>query len=117
SLPYPVRAFRRNAILGRHATPMLASRGCARRCSFCSIHMFYRTAPGKVVRVRKPAKVIEEMLYLQRHHGVRVILFQDDDFPLWGPAGRRWADELIGRMYDAGLVERILWKISCRAEY
>jgi radical SAM superfamily enzyme YgiQ (UPF0313 family) len=70
-----------------------------------------------VVRVRKPAKVIEEMLYLHRHHGVRVILFQDDDFPLWGPAGRRWADELVGRMYDAGLVNRVLWKISCRAEY
>jgi radical SAM superfamily enzyme YgiQ (UPF0313 family) len=79
--------------------------------------MFYRTAPGKVVRVRKPAKVIEEMLYLHRHHGARVILFQDDDFPLWGPAGRRWVDELVGRMHDAGLVDRVLWKISCRAEY
>jgi anaerobic magnesium-protoporphyrin IX monomethyl ester cyclase len=117
SLPYPYRPFDPEQIGGFPTLPLLASRGCARRCTFCSIHMFYRTAPGKVVRVRKPAKVIEEMLYLQRHHGVRVILFQDDDFPLWGPAGRRWADELIGRMYDAGLVDRILWKISCRAEY
>jgi radical SAM superfamily enzyme YgiQ (UPF0313 family) len=57
------------------------------------------------------------MLYLHRHYNVRVILFQDDDFPLWGPAGRRWADELVGRMYDHGLVDRVLWKISCRAEY
>ena len=117
SLPYPYRPFEPQQIGGFPTLPLLASRGCARRCSFCSIHTFYRNAPGKVVRVRKPVHVIEEMLYLLRHHGVRVILFQDDDFPLWGPAGRRWADELVGRMYDAGLVERMIWKISCRAEY
>lgn len=117
SLPFPYRPFDAEQIGGFPTLPLLASRGCARRCSFCSIHTFYRTAPGKVVRVRKPEKVIEEMLYLHRHHGVRIILFQDDDFPLWGPAGRRWADELVGRMYDAGLVDRVLWKISCRAEY
>ena len=117
SLPYPYRPFEPEQMGGFLTLPLLASRGCARRCSFCSIHMFYRTAPGKVVRVRKPVKVVEEMLYLLEHHGVRVILFQDDDFPLWGPAGRRWADELVGRMYDAGLVDRMIWKISCRAEY
>lgn len=117
SLPYPYRPFEPQQIGGFPTLPLLASRGCARRCSFCSIHTFYRNAPGKVVRVRKPAKVVEEMQYLLEHHGVRVILFQDDDFPLWGPAGRRWADELVGRMYDAGLVDRMIWKISCRAEY
>jgi len=117
SLPYPYRPFEPEQIGGFPTLPLLASRGCARRCSFCSIHTFYRTAPGKVVRVRKPAKVVEEMLYLLQHHGVRVILFQDDDFPIWGPAGRRWADELVERMYDAGLVDRMIWKISCRAEY
>jgi anaerobic magnesium-protoporphyrin IX monomethyl ester cyclase len=117
SLPYPYRPFEPERIGGFPTLPLLASRGCARRCSFCSIHTFYRTAPGKVVRVRKPVNVVEEMLYLLQHHGVRVILFQDDDFPLWGPAGRRWADELVARMYDAGLVDRMIWKISCRAEY
>jgi radical SAM superfamily enzyme YgiQ (UPF0313 family) len=35
-------------------------RGCARTCSFCSIHNFYRTAPGKVVRTRRPAEVVRE---------------------------------------------------------
>jgi radical SAM superfamily enzyme YgiQ (UPF0313 family) len=117
SLPYPYRPFEPEQMGGFLTLPLLASRGCARRCSFCSIHTFYRTAPGKVVRVRKPAKVVEEMLYLLQDHGVRIILFQDDDFPLWGPAGRRWADELVGRMYDAGLVDRMIWKVSCRAEY
>ena len=117
SLPYPYRPFEPEQIGGFPTLPLLASRGCARRCSFCSIHTFYRTAPGKVVRVRKPVKVVEEMLHLLQDHSVRIILFQDDDFPIWGPAGRRWAEELVGRMYDAGLVERMIWKISCRAEY
>jgi len=117
SLPYPYRPYDAETIGGFPTLPLLASRGCARRCSFCSIHMFYRNAPGKVVRVRKPERVVEEMLHLHHHHNVRVILFQDDDFPLWGPVGRRWADELAGRMHEAGLPGRVIWKISCRAEY
>jgi anaerobic magnesium-protoporphyrin IX monomethyl ester cyclase len=117
SLPFPYRAHGPEHIGGFPTLPLLASRGCIRRCSFCSIHTFYRTAPGKVVRVRKPAMVVEEMLLLHRQHGVRVFLFQDDDFPLWGKKGRRWADELVGRMHDSGLAEKTIWKISCRAEY
>ena len=117
SLPFPRRPYEPQRIAGFPTLPLLASRGCIRRCSFCSIHTFYRTAPGKVVRVRKPEKVIEEMLDLYRHHGVRVFLFQDDDFPLWGKKGRRWADELTSRMHESGLAENTVWKISCRAEY
>ncbi|MFD0345353.1 B12-binding domain-containing radical SAM protein [Kitasatospora aburaviensis] len=73
--------------------------------------------PGKVVRVRKAETVVEEMGLLHREQGVRVFLFQDDDFPLWGRAGRKWVDELAGRLHDTGLAERTIWKISCRAEY
>src|SRR5580693_4543361 len=116
-LPFPDRPYEPERVGGFPTLPVLASRGCVRRCSFCSIHTFYRTAPGKVVRVRKPEKVIEEMLELRRSYGVRVFLFQDDDFPLWGRKGRRWADELIGRMHDSGLADNSIWKISCRAEY
>jgi anaerobic magnesium-protoporphyrin IX monomethyl ester cyclase len=117
SLPFPYRPSKPEQIGGFPTVPVLASRGCVRRCSFCSIHTFYRTAPGKTVRVRKPAKVIEEMLQLHREQGVRVFLFQDDDFPLWGRAGHRWADELVARMHDSGLAARTVWKISCRGEY
>lgn len=51
------------------------------------------------------------MLYDE--HGVRVFLFQDDDFPLWGRAGAKWVDELAHRLRAADLAERVLWKISC----
>jgi radical SAM superfamily enzyme YgiQ (UPF0313 family) len=117
SLPFPYRPYKPEQIGGFPTLPLLASRGCARRCSFCSIHTFYRTAPGKVVRVRKPEKVIDEMLQLHRDFGVRIFLFQDDDFPLWGNAGRRWADELAERLQDSCLAENTIWKISCRGEY
>jgi anaerobic magnesium-protoporphyrin IX monomethyl ester cyclase len=117
SLPFPYRPYEPEQIGGFPTLPLLASRGCVRRCSFCSIHTFYRTAPGKVVRVRKPEKIIEEMLHLHDQYGVRIFLFQDDDFPLWGRTGQSWADELVRRMHDSGLVGRTLWKISCRGEY
>jgi anaerobic magnesium-protoporphyrin IX monomethyl ester cyclase len=117
SLPFPHRPYDADRIGGFLTLPLLASRGCARRCSFCSIHTFYRTAPGKVVRVRKAAKVVEEMLYLERYRQVRIFLFQDDDFPLWRAVGRRWATELANRLHDSGLADRTIWKISCRAEY
>ena len=90
-----MRPYGAERIAGFPTLPVLASRGCVRRCSFCSIHTFYRTAPGKVVRMRRPDKVIEEMQLLHRQHGVRIFLFQDDDFPLWGNKGRR-----VGRRAD-----------------
>jgi len=116
SLPYPVRNLRKNSILGRNATPMLASRGCARTCSFCSIHMFYRTAPGKVVRTRKPAEVAREMRFLLETHDISIFLFQDDDFPLFGPVWHRWAKDFINELHRNRLPGRIAWKINCRAD-
>jgi anaerobic magnesium-protoporphyrin IX monomethyl ester cyclase len=117
SLPFPYRPYRPEQIGGFPTLPLLASRGCVRRCSFCSIHTFYRTAPGRVVRVRKPAQIIEEMLQLHSDYGVRIFLFQDDDFPLWGIRGQRWAEEIVERLQGSGLADRTVWKISCRAEY
>src|SRR5579875_2437708 len=53
---------------------------------------------------------------LERYRGVRVFLFQDDDFPLWRGVGRRWAAELASRLHESGLAERTIWKISWRGE-
>ncbi len=43
-LPYPDRNYEPEAAIGHKALPLLASRGCARTCSFCSIQTF-STAP------------------------------------------------------------------------
>jgi radical SAM superfamily enzyme YgiQ (UPF0313 family) len=115
-LPFPDRDFAPMSILGRKIMPILASRGCARTCSFCSIHTFYRTAPGKVVRLRRPAEVVREMRMLHDELGVSVFLFQDDDFPLFGPKWRAWAGELCDAIEASGLADRIIWKLNCRAD-
>jgi anaerobic magnesium-protoporphyrin IX monomethyl ester cyclase len=115
-LPYPERDYQPEAVLGRNAMPLLASRGCARTCSFCSIHMFYRTAPGKVVRTRRPAQVVREMAALHEERGITIFLFQDDDFPLFGPVWRRWAEEFVNELHKSGLPGRVIWKMNCRAD-
>lgn len=117
SLPYPERNnFRPTMILGRHAMPIIASRGCIRTCSFCSIHVFYRVAPGKVVRTRKPARVVEEMCQLYKQQRITAFLFQDDDFPLYGPVWKKWCNEFVDELYRSGLPGRVIWKINCRAD-
>ena len=46
-LPRPHPTVQTRPLLGRKVAQLIASRGCARTCSFCSIHMFYRLAPAK----------------------------------------------------------------------
>lgn len=115
-LPYPERNYEPEAVLGRSIMPILASRGCARTCSFCSIHTFYRAAPGKIVRTRKPAEVVREMCMLHEERGVTIFLFQDDDFPLFGTVWRRWANEFVDELHRNGLPGRVIWKMNCRAD-
>lgn len=115
-LPYPERDFEPRIVLGRRIMPILASRGCARTCSFCSIHTFYRAAPGKIVRTRKPAEVVREMRMLHEDSDIRIFLFQDDDFPLFGPVWRRWAGELVDELHRADLPGKVIWKMNCRAD-
>lgn len=115
-LPYPDRSVEPPMMLGRRVVQMLASRGCIRTCSFCSIHMFYRSAPGKVVRTRKPAEVAREMRRLHDEHGATVFSFQDDDFPVFGRVWQRWAREFVAELYRNDLPGRIIWKINARAD-
>jgi anaerobic magnesium-protoporphyrin IX monomethyl ester cyclase len=115
-LPYPERSYRPMAVLGRKALPILASRGCIRTCSFCSIHVFYRAAPGKVVRTRKPAEIVREMRMLYDERGISVFLFQDDDFPVFGTVWQRWTREFLAELRAADLAGRIIFKINCRAD-
>lgn len=115
-LPYPDRDYEPEAVLGRSIMPILASRGCARTCSFCSIHTFYRAAPGRIVRTRKPAEVVREMSLLHEESGTTIFLFQDDDFPLFGQVWRRWANEFVDELERTGLAKKIIWKMNCRAD-
>src|SRR5262249_10311879 len=115
-LPCPDGDSEPAAVFGRGTMPILASRGCARTCSFCSIHTFYRAAPGRIVRTRKPAQVVREMEMLHEERGTTIFLFQDDDFPLFGQVWRRWANGFVDELHRSGLSRKVIWKMNCRAD-
>ncbi|HVN75414.1 MAG TPA: radical SAM protein [Thermoanaerobaculaceae bacterium] len=116
SLPFPLRSSFDYACLGVRATSLLASRGCPRACSFCSIRRFYSIPPGKVRRTRSPENVLTEMNQLYGEHNVRIFLFQDDDFSLMSARDRQWAAAFLDGLSRSPLAGKIIWKISCRAD-
>ena len=75
---------------------VLASRGCPYKCSFCSIITFYAGNGTKGRRRRDPVAVVDEIEYLVRERGVRLILFQDDDFLAGGLDARDGRDRRTG---------------------
>ena len=115
-LPFPHRPFETDKTLGRKIQPILATRGCLRNCAFCSIREFYGRPPGKLVRRRSPTNVVREMKEMHEEGDVSIFLFQDDDFPLIGQAGRRWAYDFINELDRQQLVGDVVWKISCRVD-
>jgi radical SAM superfamily enzyme YgiQ (UPF0313 family) len=117
SLPFPVRSKKsRIQCMGKNCAFMLASRGCVRNCSFCSIRRFYQTPPGWLRRSRRPQNVVEEMKELYKRHRARIFLFQDDDFILPGKLGKRWVFDFIKELESRRLADKIIWKISCRPD-
>jgi radical SAM superfamily enzyme YgiQ (UPF0313 family) len=115
-LPLPDREFKPMSVLGFDIMPLIASRGCSRKCSFCSIHTFYRAVPGKIVRLRQIKNVVDEMRQLYEERNSKIFLFQDDDFPIVGPVWRRWTLDFVDELYRQDLVGKVIWKINCRAD-
>jgi radical SAM superfamily enzyme YgiQ (UPF0313 family) len=115
-LPWPTRSPVTQTVRGIPAAPMLASRGCCFDCSFCSIREFYRGAPGRVRRARSPEEVVREMHDLYDRRGVRLFLFQDDDFGMKTAAQRRWVERFLSAIDRRRLGRDIGWKISCRVD-
>ena len=95
---------------------VLASRGCPWKCSFCSITPFYKENGTQGRRRRDPLLVVDEMEYLVRERGVRLILFQDDDFLAGGKNSVEWAHTIARETVRRGLHERLRFKISCRSD-
>ena len=116
TLPFPERSDIDYRVQDLPTASVLGSRGCPWDCSFCSIRPFYEAQGGKLRRLRAPTQVVEEMRRLHVERGVRVFLFQDDDFLATGRRARQWAEDLAEGVIAAGLKGRIAFKISCRAD-
>ena len=115
-LPWPARGEQLQSVRGIPTAPMLASRGCLFDCSFCSIRQFYGQAPGPLRRTRSPEDVAREMRHLFDARGVRLFLFQDDDFAAKTENQRDWVGRFLLALDRERLTGRIGWKISCRVD-
>ena len=103
--PYPRQA-------GLRFAPILGSRGCWGRCTYCSIQTYHRGRPGPRVRLRDPDAVAAEMAGLYHHDGVRLFCFHDENFLLRRPA--RSIERL--RAMRAGLEARGVGRIGIIAK-
>lgn len=72
---------------------MMASRGCAYRCSFCTSHEIWQHK----VRFRSPENVVAEIDDIVARYGIRYIAFQDDIFALNEKWLRRFNELMKGR--------------------
>jgi radical SAM superfamily enzyme YgiQ (UPF0313 family) len=115
-LPWPDRT---SIAYEHHPFPtasILGSRGCPWNCSFCSIRPFYEDQGGKLRRLRRPERVVDEMVDLYESRGVSTFLFQDDDFLATGRRAREWASAIADLIVTRGYAGRLAFKMSCRSD-
>ncbi|MFX1376327.1 MAG: B12-binding domain-containing radical SAM protein [Promethearchaeota archaeon] len=117
TLPTPLRGYSyNNSCMGINMATLIASRGCIRNCSFCSIRKFYQIPPGKIRRTRSALNVVEEMKDLYTKNDIKIFFFQDDDFLIPGRIGRKWISEFIYELECSEMSHNILFKINCRSD-
>lgn len=93
---------------GRRWINMIASRGCAYNCVFCSIH----TVMGNTIRLRAVENVINEIDHWVSRYGIEEIFFEDDNLTLH----RRWAKELFKRIAGLNFGIRLHVRNGVRAD-
>lgn len=69
---YPPTLFVRR----RPFAPIIATRGCTQRCTFCASHEI----AGRGMRARSPENVVAEIETLAQDHGIREVHLEDDNF-------------------------------------
>ncbi len=77
-------------------TPMITSRGCPAKCTFCPVH----AAWGKQWRARSPENVIAEIDELVGKYGIRELHFDDDNITLDKARAMKLFQMMIDRKYD-----------------
>lgn len=73
--------------------PIMTSRGCPFRCSFCGS----RNVTGYKVRRRNADQVLDELEYLKNKYGLQEFQVVDDNFTASPSAALEFADKLIKR--------------------
>jgi len=76
--------------------PIITSRGCPARCTFCSAHQVW----GKMYRTRSVENVIEELRLLKSRYGIEEILFEDDNVTADAKRAKTLFSRLIEERFD-----------------
>ncbi len=63
---------------GRNSTQIVSSRGCPKKCTFCSAHL----TAGRIFRPRDPNLVVEEMKLCSSRYEITHFDFEDDNLTL-----------------------------------
>jgi len=121
ALPFALRYRPHARHCGVPFVPIMGSRGCWGKCSYCSITSHYRDARelggGKTFRLRSPEDVADEMADLWLAAGEACIFcFHDDNLLLPRPADTLARMRAIRARLDARGVRRIGIVGKCRPE-
>lgn len=73
--------------------PIVTTRGCPYRCSYCSAPI----TAGRRMRYRDPQRVVDEIQRLVEEYGVREIQIEDDNFTLKRDHVLAICDEILAR--------------------
>jgi anaerobic magnesium-protoporphyrin IX monomethyl ester cyclase len=97
--------------------PMMGSRGCPYRCSFCAITNVQKLYKGEqFLRFRDPVEVVDEVAqqYERYHHlGMRIVYFWDLNFLMRVDWLRAFTEEYRRR----GLHRKLPWSAFTRADH
>ena len=88
------------------AVNIMTSRGCPFNCNFCATPINW----GRHVRMRSPENIVEEIEFLIKKYGVKVIFFFDDTFNASPRRLEKICDLIISRKLD------IFWKCDIRID-
>jgi anaerobic magnesium-protoporphyrin IX monomethyl ester cyclase len=108
SIPMPARHLlpmdKYNSVISLHPmTTMMSSRGCPFHCGFC-----FKGETDKVLRLRNPIKVVDEMEYVVKQYKVKEIMFYDDTFT-WN---KKHVEDICHEIIKRGL--KIKWEAPTR---
>lgn len=114
-LPFPawelfdLEPYKTHTILtyGKMTLPLISSRGCPWRCSFCSQNHFW----SRVV-VRRASEVVRELEYVHRNFGCEHFTFHDANFPV----SKKYGIEFSREAAKVNLRDKITFVTEARLE-
>jgi radical SAM superfamily enzyme YgiQ (UPF0313 family) len=87
---FPVKKYESTFKRARLSLPILTSRGCPGKCTFC-----YKGVFGSRFRVRSPESVLKEVLYLKDNFEIEEFSIIDDCFTIHPKRSMEFCDLLI----------------------